>query len=58
MASVTLCVALGMISLVYVLYLVSQLAYFSGGFSGILPKGYTMAEYARRGFFEMAWLMR
>ena len=44
------------IALVYVVYLISQLAYFSGGFSGILPKGYTMAEYARRGFFEMAWL--
>jgi len=41
---------------VYVVYLVSQLAYFSGGFSGILPEEYTMAEYARRGFFEMAWL--
>ena len=45
-----------MICLVYVVYLLSQLAYFSGGFSGILPKGYTMAEYARRGFFEMGWL--
>lgn len=41
---------------VYLVYLVSQLAYFSGGFSGILPEAYTMAEYARRGFFEMAWL--
>lgn len=45
-----------MICLVYVVYLFSQLAYFAGGFSGILPKGYTMAEYARRGFFEMGWL--
>ena len=44
------------IAAVYVLYLVSQLAYFVGGFSGILPKEYTMAEYARRGFFEMAVL--
>lgn len=44
------------VSAVYVVYLISQLAYFSGGFSGILPEGYTMAEYARRGFFEMAWL--
>lgn len=44
------------VSAVYVVYLVSQLAYFSGGFSGILPEGYTAAEYARRGFFEMAWL--
>ena len=41
---------------VYLVYLVSQLAYFVGGFSGILPEGYSTAEYARRGFFEMAWL--
>ena len=41
---------------VYGLYLVSQLAYFVGGFAGILPEGFTMAEYARRGFFEMSWL--
>ncbi len=42
------------ISLVYVLYLVSQLAYFFHAFSGLLPSDYTVAEYARRGFFEMA----
>ncbi len=42
--------------LVYLVYLFSQLAYFFGGFAGILPQGYTTAEYARRGFFEMAWL--
>ncbi len=41
---------------VYVVYLLSQLAYFVGGFAGILPQGYTMAAYARRGFFEMGWL--
>lgn len=45
-----------MVCLVYLVYLLSQLAYFAGGFSGILPNGYTMAQYARRGFFEMAWL--
>ena len=44
------------VAFVYVVYLISQLAYFSGGLLGILPEGYTMAEYARRGFFEMAWL--
>jgi len=44
------------VCLVYTVYLLSQIAYFSGGFSGILPEGYTMAEYARRGFFEMAQL--
>lgn len=43
-------------ALVYAGYLVSQLAYFVGGFAGILPEGYTIAEYARRGFFEMGWL--
>ena len=47
---------LGAVCLVYVVYLFSQLAYFVGGFSGILPEEFTMAEYARRGFFEMAWL--
>lgn len=42
--------------LVYLAYLFSQLAYFTGGLSGILPEEYTMAQYARQGFFEMAWL--
>ena len=41
---------------VYAVYLFSQLAYFSGGFLGMLPEGCTAAQYARRGFFEMAWL--
>ncbi len=44
---------LGVISLSYVLYLFSQLAYFFSGFSGLLPEGFTNAQYARRGFFEM-----
>lgn len=47
---------LAAVSLVYFVYLVSQLAYFVGGFAGILPEGFTMAEYARRGFFEMGGL--
>ena len=55
-SSLTLNTVLGAVSLVYAVYLISQLAYFVGGFAGILPEGYTMAEYARRGFFEMAWL--
>lgn len=44
------------VGIVYVVYLISQLAYFSGGFLGILPAGYSLSEYARRGFFELAWL--
>lgn len=42
------------VSAAYVLYLVSQLAYFFNAFSGILKEGFTMAQYARRGFFEMS----
>ena len=53
---ITMNTALIGLCLVYLLYLVSQLAYFVNGFAGIVPKGYSMAEYARRGFFEMAWL--
>ncbi len=41
---------------VYLLYLASQLAYFFSAFSGLLPKNFTVAEYARRGFFEMVLL--
>lgn len=48
--------ALGAVCLVYGVYLLSQLAYLVGGFSGILPEGFTASQYARRGFFEMAWL--
>lgn len=52
----TINTVLGAVCVVYVVYLFSQLAYFIGGFSGILPESYTAAQYARRGFFEMAWL--
>lgn len=45
---------LAAISFFYLLYLISQLAYFFSAFRGILPAGYTPAEYARRGFFEMS----
>ena len=47
---------LSVVCLLYGVYLFSQIAYFSGGFLGILPEGYSIAEYARRGFFEMALL--
>lgn len=53
---ITVVTVLGAVCVVYLTYLFSQLAYLSGGFAGILPEGYTMAEYARRGFFEMALL--
>lgn len=47
---------LGVISVCYLTYLFSQLAYFFSAFKGFLPDDYsfTAAEYARRGFFEMS----
>jgi len=48
---------LGIIGAVYALYLLSQFAYFTDAFRGLLPKGFTVAEYARRGFFEMCWIV-
>ena len=46
---------LSMISITYLVYLFSQLAYFFSAFKGILPDGYThtASAFARRGFYEM-----
>lgn len=56
LSNLTVNTVLAIVCGVYALYLVSQLAYFTGAFAGVLPEEYTLAEYARRGFFEMAWL--
>lgn len=56
LSPVTVITVLASVCAVYLAYLLSQLAYFIGGFSGLLPEQYTLAEYARRGFFEMAAL--
>lgn len=41
------------ICILYVLFFASQFRYFLGGFTGDLSDGFTYAEYARRGFFEL-----
>lgn len=51
--STIICSFLAVISAVYVVYIGSQFAYFTGGFLKILPQEFTLAQYARRGFFEM-----
>jgi len=51
--STIICSFLAVISAVYVVYIGSQFVYFTSGFLGILPKEFTLAQYARRGFFEM-----
>ncbi|MBO7474688.1 MAG: DUF4173 domain-containing protein [Ruminococcus sp.] len=39
--------------ILYVLFFISQANYFLSAFSGSLPEGYTYADYARQGFFEL-----
>lgn len=41
------------ICILYILYAISQMSYILGGFTGDLSAGYTYAEYARQGFFEL-----
>lgn len=45
---------LSAISVCYLIYLFAQLAYFFNGFAGILPNGWNVVDYAKRGFFEMS----
>jgi hypothetical protein len=42
-----------MLNLVYVLFTVIQFSYLFGGGHLALPEGFTYAEYARQGFFEL-----
>lgn len=41
-------------AVVYLAYLVSQLAYITKAFAFLLPDNYSAAEFARSGFFQMA----
>jgi hypothetical protein len=45
--------AVAPICLLYVLFFISQANYFLSAFANTLPKGYTFADYARQGFFEL-----
>ncbi len=46
-------VVLVMVSFVYIVYCVSQLAYITKAFAFLLPEDFTAAEFARSGFFQM-----
>lgn len=48
-----ICAALTPVLLLYILFFVSQSAYFLAAFGGQLPADMSFAEYARRGFFEL-----
>lgn len=50
---ITAVVATFPIVFLYVVFFISQWKYFISGFTGILPDGFSYAEYARQGFFEL-----
>ncbi len=39
--------------LIYLLFFFSQLGYYVDAFAGMIPEGYTTADYARSGFFQL-----
>ena len=40
-------------NILYLTFFAAQIGYFFSAFGDVLPDGYTYAEYARRGFFEL-----
>ena len=51
--STIIATALVMINLVYLLFSIIQFSYLYGGGGSLLPEGFTYAEYARKGFWEL-----
>ena len=49
--------ALGVFSAMYLLFFILQGRYLFGAFTRTLPEGFTVAEYARQGFFELCRVM-
>lgn len=43
--------------ILYVMFFVSQASYFLSAFMGRLPEEFSYAEYARKGFFELCWIV-
>lgn len=46
-------ILLGSVNLLFLLFIIVQLTYLFGGKSNVVGQGFTFAEYARRGFFEL-----
>ena len=49
----TVLLPLAALCAVYLVFIVMQINYLFGAFGGSLPDGFSYAEYARRGFFEL-----
>ena len=50
---ITVFIAVLPVIAVYIIFFISQWQYYVSGFSGVLPKNLSYAEYARSGFFEL-----
>lgn len=48
-----ICTALGILCIIYILFIGIQGNYLFSAFTGNIPQDFTYAEYARRGFFEL-----
>jgi ABC-type multidrug transport system fused ATPase/permease subunit len=52
--AVTVITVLVVLNILYLIFSIIQFSYLYGGGTMTLPSGFTYAEYARRGFFELA----
>ncbi len=50
---VTVLTAVVPILFIYIVFFISQWKYYVSGFTGVLPNGFSYAEYAREGFFQL-----
>ena len=51
---ITLNIILGAVSVIYLIFILSQLPYFFSAFTGVKPEGWlAYSEFARQGFFEL-----
>ncbi len=49
-------ILLGSVNALFFIFILVQLTYLFGGESNISVQGFTFAEYARKGFFELIWV--
>ena len=51
---ITIITVIFVLNILYLVFTLIQFSYLYGGAAKVLPPGFTYAEYARRGFFELA----
>lgn len=55
--AVITCISAGFFVALYIFFFIKRTAYFTGGFTGIVPDDKLVAYYAREGFFELVGIM-